>query len=282
MAGIETKRKVNLLGEAGVGKTSLTLRFVKDVFGEEYLKTIGTNVYTKKLSISNSEVKLIIYDIMGETGFESVRDRAFEKSTGAIAVADSTRKETLDKLINDWLPKYKKSAVDDAPIILAINKVDLEDQEITEESLPQVVHSVFDSVFFTSAKTSENVEEMFQELGFKSIYSRWVHKGLIQKRESLEESEIETLLEDETIDEPKKLISVLLTYASELGDISYGTREKIFEESGIDKFSLEDETVSEQQAVSFGEGLIQWYEDNNDEKSGAAIKRVLKKYEEDS
>jgi len=154
----DIKRKVNLIGEHGVGKTSLILRFVENVFGEEYLKTVGTNVYTKKVPVTGSEVKLVMYDIMGESDFKSVQDMAFEKSTGAIAVADITREETLYKLIDDWLPKYRKSAVHNAPVVLAVNKIDLEDQEITKEEVVENVLHYFNTIFFTSAKTGENVE----------------------------------------------------------------------------------------------------------------------------
>ncbi|MEF8873835.1 MAG: GTP-binding protein [Candidatus Thermoplasmatota archaeon] len=264
MTGAETKRKVTLLGEAGVGKTSLTLRFVKDVFGEEYLKTIGTNVYTKKVPVTSSEVKLIINDIMGDTGFDSVRKRAFEKSTGAIAVADITREETLHGLIDDWLPEYRRSAVDNAPIILAVNKVDLEDQDLTRKEVFDNATPYFDTIFFTSAKTGENVEDMFKELGFRTMYR---HPSPERHAEDIG-----------AIDDPKELLSVLLTYSSELGDMSYSTREEIFEESGIDKFSL-DEEISEQQVLSFGDGLIQWYEENEDTDSVSTIRSVLEKYE---
>jgi len=265
MAGIEIKKKINLLGETGVGKTSLTLRFVKDVFGEKYLKTIGTNVYSKNIHITGSEIKLIIYDIMGDTGFDSVRDRAFKKSAGAVAVADITREETLDNLIDDWLPKYRRSAGQDAPILLAVNKVDLKDQELlTRKEVVEDVTQHFDTVFFTSAKTGENVEVMFKELVFRTIYLY---------TSPVDEQDIGT------INDPKKLISLLLTYASELGDMSYTTREKIFEQSGIDKFSL-DECISEQQALSFGNGLIHWYEKNQDPSSASVIRSLIEKYEE--
>lgn len=261
----ETKRKVTLLGETGVGKTSLSLRFVKDVFGEKYLKTIGTNVYSKKIPITGSEVKLLIYDIMGDTGFDSVRERAFDQSTGAVAVADITREETLYKLTEEWVPKFRNSAVDNAPIVLAINKVDLENQEFTREEIVDNVMHYFDSIFFTSAKTGENVEDLFKELGFRSIY----HQSLAVKEGKY----------IGPIDNPKELLSVLLTYASELGDMPYSTREKIFETSGMDKFSL-DEGFSEEEVLSFGNGLIQWYEENEDDESASEIRSVLEKYQQ--
>ncbi len=265
------KRKVNLLGESGVGKTSLLLQFVKNVFGEEYLKTVGTNVYTKKVPVTGSEVKLVMYDIMGESDFQSVQNMAFEKSTGAIAVADITREETLYKLIDDWLPKYRRSAVDNAPIILAVNKVDLEDQDITRGEVVDNVLSYFDAVFFTSAKTGENVEDLFNELAFRTMYRR---TSPVRHAE-----DIVTIYS--TIDTSKKLISGLLTYASALGSMPYSTMDELIHESGIDKFSLAEE-ITEDKALDFGERLMRWYEDNDDVKSASTVRRLVEKYREDS
>lgn len=261
------KRKINLLGELAVGKTSLILRFVKDVFGEEYLKTIGTNVYTKKVPLMGSEVKLIIYDIMGESDFKNVQDIAFENSAGGIAVADITREETLYKLIDDWLPKYRKSSMDKAPVVLAVNKVDLEDKELTENEVIDNASQYFDSIFFTSAKTGENVEDMFKELGFRTMY-----------RHPLPGREAEDIITGgNVIDEPKKLLSGLLAYASQLGEMPYSTMEELFEESGIDKFSLEEE-VLEEQALKFSDKIVEWYEDKDDVESASAVERLLEKY----
>ncbi len=269
MIGNEKRRKVNLLGETKVGKTALVLRFVEDIYGEEYLKTIGTNVYTKKVPVTGSMVKLVIHDIMGDTDFETVREVAFQKSTGAIAVVDHKREETLDRLIEDWLPLYKKEAVDNAPIILAINN--LEDEDIREEVVSDEVLFYFDSVFYTSAKTGKNVQDVFRELGFNCIYNQ---PSMIRKGE-------EFVVKDKTLETPKKLLSALLTYASVKGDMPYSTREEIFEESGIDKFSL-DEKISEEEVLSFGNGLIRWYEKDGDDGSASATSDLIGKYERES
>ncbi|MEF8832608.1 MAG: GTP-binding protein [Candidatus Thermoplasmatota archaeon] len=265
------KRKVNLIGEVAVGKTSLVLRFVENVFGEEYLKTVGTNVYTKEVPVTGSELKLVMYDIMGETDFQSVQDMAFEKSTGAIAVADVTRQETLYNLIDDWLPKYRKASVPNAPVVLAVNKMDLEDQEISKKEVVDDTRHYFDTIFFTSAKTGKNVEDMFKELGFRTKYR---HTSPLRDPEDI-------VTMDKNIDDPQKLISALLAYASQLGEMPYSVMEDLLEESGVDKFSL-DETISEEQALEFGDKLVKWYEKKDDVESASAVTRLLEKYEEDS
>ncbi|MBS3790675.1 MAG: GTP-binding protein, partial [Candidatus Thermoplasmatota archaeon] len=244
---------------------------VKNVFGDEYLKTIGTNVYTKKVPVTGSTVKLVIYDIMGDSGFDSVRNMAFEKSTGAIAVADCTREETLYKLIDDWLPKYRKSAVRNAPVILAVNKMDLEDQELTREEVVDNALHYFDTIFFTSAKTGENIEDMFKELGFRTMYRQC----------SLERNEEDIVTMHKTIDEPKKLMSDLLAYGSQLGDMPYPTMEKLLYNSGVDKFSIEEE-ISEEKTLEFGDRIMEWYEENEDHESASTVERLIERYKEDS
>jgi len=267
----DIKRKVNLLGEPGVGKTSLILRFVKSVYGDEYLKTVGTNVYSKKVSVIDSEMKLIIHDVMGDSGFQSVREIAFKESTGAIAVADCTRKDTLYKLVDDWLPKYRKSAFDNAPILLALNKTDLEEQEITRDEIENNLFHHFDNIFFTSAKTGENVEDMFKELGFKTMYiqcSLESHKGNIVAMHKI-------------LDNPKKLLSDLFAYGSQFGDMPFLTLDKFLYHSGIDKFSIEEE-IPEENVLEFGDKIIEWYEENDYLEFASTVKKLIEKYKRDS
>ncbi len=259
------KKKINLLGDAAVGKTSLILRFVKNLFGERYLKTVGTNVYNKDVYLTGFSVKLVIFDIMGESGYENVQETAFRGSSGALAVADCTRKETLDNLVEHWVPKYKKHSAENPPIFLAINKYDLEDKEITQDMIDDI-SSIFEGSYFTSAKTTKNVDEIFRDLAFRTVY------------QSLSPvKNVEEVISSKEINNSKQLMGALLTYASELGEINYNTKEKLLKEAGIDKFSLED-GIKEEKTIKFGNKLTQWYRDNDDKKSAKAIQEVLDKY----
>ncbi len=276
---IDTKKKVNLLGDTAVGKTSLILRFVKSVFGDEYLKTIGTNVYTKEVGITGANVKLIINDIMGEKAYRAVQKGAFMGSTGAIAVVDVTRKETLDSLVDDWLPRYWELADKSNPIILAINKDDLVEKEITLEMLGDYP-DLFCDIFFTSAKVGNNVEDCFKKLAEQ-----------VAPNLQLRIQDIEDIIHSKTVSNSKELIDALLAYASELGDMPYESKEDILRESGIDKFSLDQKNglaleiyggITDEEAVRFGKLLMYWYQENDDEYSALAIKKLLNKYKKDN
>jgi len=164
------KIKICLVGEAAVGKTSLIRRFVLDDFDDKYIQTLGTKVSKKELTVPGSaetepiKVDMTIWDIMGQKGFrELLKEAYFYGAKGVIAVADVTRKTTLDDL-DDWIEGVY-SVTGKIPIQFMANKWDLKDQaELGEEEMVQATKA-YDSPFhFTSAKTGENVEGAFQNL----------------------------------------------------------------------------------------------------------------------
>src|SRR5207253_5757753 len=103
------KSKICLVGEKAVGKTSLVRRYVMNMFDEQYITTIGTRVSKKEVQVSlpaqdlHLQVDMMIWDIMGEKGFrELLKDAYFYGANGILAVADFTRRRTLDDL-DDWI-----------------------------------------------------------------------------------------------------------------------------------------------------------------------------------
>jgi small GTP-binding protein len=164
-SGYVGTRKVCLLGDAGVGKTSLIRRYVYSMFDEKYVTTIGTNVSAKILHLEQKGrkviVKLLIWDLMGNPRFKKVRETAIRGASGAVIVCDMTRKETL-KAIEEWTGSMLESA-GDVPWILIINKNDLKvDDGITHDEVAACAYRYGVPYYFTSAKTSENVEEVFR------------------------------------------------------------------------------------------------------------------------
>src|SRR5213083_2562523 len=124
------KVKVCLVGEKAVGKTSLIRRYVLNMFDDRYITTIGTKVSKKELSLYHQErdiqvrMDMTIWDIMGEKGFrELLKDAYFYGANGILAVADLTRRKTLDEL-DDWIDGVEDVA-GKVPILIAINKSDL-------------------------------------------------------------------------------------------------------------------------------------------------------------
>ena len=165
------KSKICLIGEKAVGKTSLIRRYVLDMFDDQYLTTIGTKVTKKEARIFLPEqdllvdVDMTIWDIMGEKGFrELLKDAYFYGANGILAVADQTRRKTLDDL-DDWIDGVEQ-VVGKVPLLIAVNKCDLASSaQFGERDVEQVARA-FDCPFLlTSAKSGTNVEEAFRRIG---------------------------------------------------------------------------------------------------------------------
>ncbi len=164
------KSKICLVGEKAVGKTSLIRRYILNMFDDQYITTIGTKVTKKEVRVFNPvrdllvDIDMTIWDIMGEKGFrELLKDAYFYGANGILAVADITRRKTLDDL-DDWIDGVEQVA-GRVPVLIAVNKVDLTTTQFGEKDVEQVARA-FDCEFvMTSAKTGHNVEETFRRLG---------------------------------------------------------------------------------------------------------------------
>ncbi|NPA75503.1 MAG: GTP-binding protein [Euryarchaeota archaeon] len=161
------KRKVVLLGDSEVGKTSLVRRFVYNIFSDAYIQTIGTKVSKKNIKITYEDVEyeimMVLWDVLGQQGYTNVQRAAFRGSDGAIFVCDLTRKETLHSILHYWLPTLESVA--GVPGVLMANKRDLSEWEIDVPDLEEFSKITGLPYMLTSAKTGENVEESFYMLG---------------------------------------------------------------------------------------------------------------------
>ena len=106
------KRKVLMLGDGAVGKTSLIHKYVMDKFDDKYITTIGTKITKKMLSLEHDEEKidltLMIWDILGQKGYTTIQSTSYKGGEGALMVCDLTRKETLASLEEYWIPEVRK------------------------------------------------------------------------------------------------------------------------------------------------------------------------------
>jgi len=165
----QIKRKVLLLGDGAVGKTSLIKMFVTDKFDDKYITTIGTKVTKKDLrfNIDQKEVvlTLLIWDVLGQKGYTSVQASSYRGGEGVMLVCDLTRKDTLASLKEYWIPELEK-VVGNIPKVFVGNKCDLVGEaEITPEELEAMAEEFNSKYYMSSAKTGENVESIFNLLG---------------------------------------------------------------------------------------------------------------------
>ncbi len=164
----EVKLKVCLIGDGGVGKTSLIRRFVFSEFDERYLYTLGTNVSKKEVTLvwKGQKVKatLTVWDIMGQKSLRHLfAESYFKGAGGGIAVCDSTRSDTLDDL-TEWIENMF-SVSGEVPVTILANKMDLRGQTRIEERALAEFAAAYDAPYlFTSAKSGENVERAFAKI----------------------------------------------------------------------------------------------------------------------
>ncbi len=165
------KSKICLVGEKAVGKTSLIRRYVLNMYEDEYVTTIGTRVSKKEARVFLPErdilvdVDMQIWDIMGEKGFrELLKEAYFYGANGILAVADLTRRKTLDGL-DDWIDGVE-AVVGRVPLLIAVNKSDLVSAaQYGEKDVDQVARAFECPYIVTSAKSGANVDEAFRRIG---------------------------------------------------------------------------------------------------------------------
>ena len=160
------KRKICLVGDGAVGKTSLIRRFVLDEFEDRYITTIGTKVTKKSVKLESIETRIdmMLWDIMGQHGYSSLQRTYFSGAAGAIAVCDTTRRETLES-IPMWVESLR-GACAEIPVMVLANKADLKDSvQFTPQELQELSRSAgVDAAYYTSAKTGGNVEKSFLDM----------------------------------------------------------------------------------------------------------------------
>ncbi|MEM9921727.1 MAG: Rab family GTPase [Bacteroidota bacterium] len=155
-----TSKKVILTGSFGVGKTSLFNQFIFNRFSDKYLTTIGVKVNKKLVEVDGREISILLWDIAGEVSQDKVPTSYFLGASGIIYVFDLSRPSTYKNIQSDL--EYLNKLVQGCVVRIVGNKRDL----ISEEDIAGIQEEV--SVpwdILTSAKTGENVETLFQDMG---------------------------------------------------------------------------------------------------------------------
>ena len=162
--------KIIVIGDIGVGKTSLIKRYVHNIFSYTYKATIGVDFALKSFNYDDKTiVRLQLWDIAGQERFGNMTRVYYKEAMAAVIVCDITRNgtiETVQKWLYDIKEKIKLSDDSDIPIVIAINKCDLCDSEKIKEDTAQYFKSVYknaiDNTFLISVKENKNIDDMFK------------------------------------------------------------------------------------------------------------------------
>ena len=166
--------KITIVGDGGVGKTSLIKKFTKGTFEKDYLQTIGAQFSRYDIEIDGDLINLIFWDIAGQDDFKFLHPLFYRESKGCIIVFSLEENDLGEESFNhieNWHNELKKYC-SEIPVIIFANKVDLiEEVSLSKINIQEVVSkNNFLGYFLTSAKTGQGVHEAFKTIIEKLYY----------------------------------------------------------------------------------------------------------------
>jgi small GTP-binding protein len=171
--------KILLLGDSGVGKSSLLLRYTKNEFISDLRSTIGVEFALKYLTIDDFQLKVQIWDTAGMERYRSITNAYYKGSKGVIVVYDICRQKSFES-VDKWIDDFKSKADDDAVILLIGNKSELDEKrEVSKEEAESKAQKNNFGFMETSAKDNNNVQKAFETL-FHEIVKIYKNKNNIE------------------------------------------------------------------------------------------------------
>mmetsp|Transcript_48902 Transcript_48902/g.129257 ORF Transcript_48902/g.129257 Transcript_48902/m.129257 type:complete len:205 (-) Transcript_48902:76-690(-) len=156
--------KLLLIGDSGVGKSCLLLRFADDTYTESYISTIGVDFKIRTLEQDGKTVKLQIWDTAGQERFRTITSSYYRGAHGIIVVYDVTDKESFNN-VKHWVQEIDKYAADGVNKLLVGNKCDLSSKKVVSyDEAKELSESLNIQFMETSAKNAHNVEQAFQTM----------------------------------------------------------------------------------------------------------------------
>jgi len=156
--------KLLLIGDSGVGKSCLLLRFADDAFTENFISTIGVDFKIKTLTLEGKRVKLQIWDTAGQERFQTITTSYYRGANGIVIVFDVTNQSSFEN-VRKWLDDVERHASPNIVKLLIGNKCDLEHKRVIDYHTAKALADRLNIPYLeTSAKASTNVNEAFEKL----------------------------------------------------------------------------------------------------------------------
>jgi len=161
----EIVMKVIVIGDGGVGKTSLLRKYVKKQFEYKYLPTVGVNISKQPMKYLNKDINLMFWDIAGQPQFHLLHKVYYNGANAAILMFDLTNSPSFFNIKN-WYNELIKYNLKEIPMILVGNKSDLtKDRKIIEPMVGNMMEQLGIEIYYeTSALNGQNVNEVFEKV----------------------------------------------------------------------------------------------------------------------
>ena len=182
--------KIVLLGEAGVGKTSIITRYISGSFSQVVMTSTGSSFVAKKIELDDKKkIKLQIWDTAGQERYRSLAKIFYQSAAVAVLVYDVTLKKSFEQLKEYWVKEIKDNAPDNIIMVIAANKSDdYLNQDVDTADGKELAKSL-DALFIcTSAKMGNGIEELFKLSGEKFLNpNKNISDSYLNKDEILEQ-----------------------------------------------------------------------------------------------
>jgi len=165
--------KIVLLGDTGVGKTSIALRFTQDTFQTRTNPTIGASFLMKNMQIDETKIKLQIWDTAGQERFRSLAPMYYRGASAALLVYDLTSAQSFGK-VKEWVNELRLNVPEDIIMVVVGNKVDRAEshRQLQSEVGQEYAKSVGAAFAEVSAKTKQGIDEVFQDIAIKLVQNK--------------------------------------------------------------------------------------------------------------
>ena len=161
---IHISYKLVILGEVAVGKSSIAQRFVNGKFTNLHNPTVGALFLTKKIKVNDKYIKYDIWDTAGQERYHSLTPMYYKNARAAVVVFDVTSSSSFERA-QKWMTELFEKATPGIVIALCGNKIDLENRQVSKEEAEEYANKVGCLYMEVSAKTNENIDELFNQIG---------------------------------------------------------------------------------------------------------------------
>ena len=181
--------KIALIGDSGVGKTCIVQRFSKGVFDKNIKTTIGLGFTQKYLTVNNKEIQCNLWDTAGAEKYRSIGRRFYKDAYIICLVYDITDAKSFEDIEKFWIPDLKNYGEECTLLALVGNKSDLyENEKVDETNARKYAEKIKALFFLTSAKSGDNINNLFE-----SLIKKYLDPDFIIKINSLKEKKGESI-----------------------------------------------------------------------------------------